>query len=95
VVQPIHDKECGGELLRWATIARVAKRLGMDEREAAVLAGECAAADFVRLDVKGPPYRRLPGSAILSEAGRQLLKTPAGRRPSTARQGKRRSGPAR
>jgi len=34
----------------------------------------CAEADYVQLDVKGPPYRQLPGSAILTEAGRQLLK---------------------
>jgi len=40
----------------------------------APVAGECAKADYVRLDVKGPPYRLLPGSAILTEAGRQLLK---------------------
>jgi len=40
-------EETGGEVLRWATIADVAKRLGMDEREA-----ECAEADYVRLDVK-------------------------------------------
>ena len=70
-------------MLRWATIADVAKRLGMDEREAVLLAGECAEADYVRLDVKGPPYRQLPGSAILTEAGRQLLKKPDGRRPSS------------
>ena len=69
-------------MLRWATIADVAKRLGMDEREAILLAGECAEADYVRLDVKGPPYRQLPGSAILTEAGRQLLKKSDVRRPS-------------
>jgi hypothetical protein len=65
-------EETGGEVLRWATIADVAKRFGMDEREAILLADECAEADYVRLDVKGPPYRILPGSAILTEAGRQL-----------------------
>jgi hypothetical protein len=81
-------EETGGEVLRWATIADVAKRLGMDERDAILLAGECAEADYVRLDVKGPPYRQLPGSAILTEAGRQLLKKPDGRRPSR-RSGKR------
>jgi hypothetical protein len=32
---------------------------------------------------------------MLEEAGRQLLKTPVGRRPSTAQQGMRRPGPAR
>ena len=63
-------EETGGEVLRWATIAEVAKRLGMDECEAILLAGECAEADYVRLDVKGPPYRILPGSTILTEAGR-------------------------
>ena len=76
------DQECGGQLLRWATIAGVAKRLGIDEREAILLAGECAEAGYVRLDVKGPPYRLLPGSVILAEAGRQLLKKPGDRRPS-------------
>ena len=40
-------EETGGEVLRWATIADVAKRLGMDEREAILLAGECAEADYV------------------------------------------------
>ena len=75
-------EEMGGEVLRWTTIADVAKRLGMDERETILLAGECAEADYVRLDVKGPPYRLLPGSAILTEAGRQLLKKPVARRPS-------------
>ena len=84
-----------GEILRWATIADVAKRLGMDVPEAILLAGECAEADYVRLDVKGPPYRLLPGSALLTEAGRQLLKTPAGRRPSKPRQGNHRPDPAR
>ena len=43
------------------------------EHKAIVLAGECSAAGYVRLDVKGPPYRVLPGSAILTEAGRQML----------------------
>ena len=84
-----------GEILRWATIADVAKRLGMDVPEAILLAGECAEADYVQLDVKGPPYRLLPGSAILTEAGRQLLKSPAAPRPSTARREKRRPGPER
>ena len=73
-------EETRGEILRWATIADVAKQLGMNVPEAILLAGECAEADCVRLDVKGPPYRLLPGSAILTEAGRQLLKT-AGRSP--------------
>ena len=88
-------EETGGEVLRWATIDGVAKRLGIDEREAILLAGACAEADHVRLNVKGPPYRLLPGSAILTEAGRQLLKSPAAPRPSTARRETRRPGPER
>jgi hypothetical protein len=72
-----------------------AERLGTEEKAAIVLAAECAEAGYVRLDVKGPPYRQLPGWAILTEAGRQMLKTPAGRRPSKPRQGNRRPGPAR
>ena len=89
------DQECGGQLLRWSRIARIAGRLGLDERAAILLAVECAEADYVKLDVKGPPYRVLPGSAILTEAGRQLLKAPAGHRPSKAPRGSRRPGPGR
>ena len=51
----------------------VAKRLDIDGREAVLLAAECAAADLVRLDIKGPPYRLLPSSAILSEGGWALV----------------------
>jgi hypothetical protein len=51
-------EETGGEVLRWAAIAGVAKRLGIDEREAILLAGECAEADYVRLDVKGDRVQR-------------------------------------
>src|SRR5262245_6923790 len=69
----LHE-ETGGGLLRHATIARVAKRLRIDEDEAIVLAADCAEADLVRLDVKGPPYRQLPGSAMLDEKGWLLLK---------------------
>jgi len=58
----------------------VAKQLGISEGEAILLAAECSDANYVWLDVKGPPYRQLPGSAILTEAGRQLLKS----RTSTA-----------
>ena len=57
----------------------IAKRLDMDGREAVLLAAECADADLVRLDVKGPPYQRLPTFAILSGEGWKLL-TP---RPKT------------
>ena len=88
-------EETRGEILRYATIAKVARRLGIDEDAVIVLAGECAEAGLVRLTVKGPPYAVLPGSAILTEAGRQLLKTPVGRRPSKAPRGSRRPGPAR
>lgn len=68
------DQETGGRLLRYATIAAVGKRLGLKEGEAIVLAADCAAAGLVQLDVKGPPYRQLPGSAMLLEAGRRLVK---------------------
>jgi hypothetical protein len=61
------DQECGGQLLRWATLAQVARRLKTSVEKVTVLAGECAEADYVRLDVKGPPYRLLPSSAILTE----------------------------
>ena len=69
--QALHA-ETGGRM-RFSTIAAVAKRLGISEEEAIVLAGDCAAAGLVRLDVKGPPYRQLPGHASLSEAGRRVL----------------------
>ena len=57
----------------------VARRMKMDGREAVLLAAECAEADLVRLDIQGPPYHRLPASAILSGEGWKLL-TP---RPKT------------
>jgi hypothetical protein len=69
----LHE-ETGGGLLRYAPIARVAKRLHIGGDEAIVLAADCAEADLVRLDVKGPPYRQLPSSAMLDEKGWLLLK---------------------
>ena len=93
--QALLEETLAGEILRYAPIAKVARLLGMDEGAAIVAAGECAEAGLVRLDVKGPPYAVLPGAAILTEAGRQLLKTPVGRRPSKAPRGSRRPGPAR
>ena len=75
--------------LRWATIDAVAKRLGIASGVAILLAGECAAAGHVRLDIKGPPYRRLPGAALLTEEGRQLIRSKGA--PGRAR----RSGKAR
>jgi len=39
-----------------------------------VLAADCAEANLVKLDVKGPPYRQLPGSAMLDEKGWFLIK---------------------
>jgi hypothetical protein len=55
-------------VLRWGTIVTVARQLGMDVRVAVLLAADCAAAGpgSVRLDIKGPPYRLLPSSAILT-----------------------------
>jgi hypothetical protein len=65
--QALHE-ETGGEM-RWATIVSIARRLKMDVRVAVLLSAECAAADLVWLDVKGPPYALLPSSARLSEEG--------------------------
>ena len=59
--------------LRYTTIAVIAARLGLEEREAIGLAGDCAAAGYVKLDVKGPPYAQLPGSAMLTEKGRRAV----------------------
>ena len=70
-----------GDRSRWTPIMAVAKRLDMDEQEAVLLAAECAAAGLVRLDIKGPPYRLLPASVILSEEGWALFTKPA-RTPS-------------
>ena len=65
----LRGSSIGGGLLRYASIARVAKRLPINENEAIVLAANCAEAELVRLDIKGPPYRQLPGTAMLSEKG--------------------------
>jgi hypothetical protein len=65
--QALHEET--GDLMRWATIMAVAKRLELDGRVAVLLAAECAAAGYVRLDVKGPPYALLPSSARLTEEG--------------------------
>jgi len=75
----IHE-ETGGGLLRYSAIARIAQRLKLDEREAIVLAADCAEADLVKLDVKGPPYRHLPNSAMLDEKGWLLIKKSARRK---------------
>lgn len=64
----LRDEERGGKL-RWTTIATVAQRIALDEREAVLLAADCAAAGLVWLDVRGPPYAQLPSSARLTEKG--------------------------
>src|SRR5262245_23086528 len=68
-------EETGNDVLRWATIEAEARRLRIDPRVAILLAAECAEAAYVRLDAKGPPYLRLPGAALLTEEGRQLVKS--------------------
>jgi Mn-dependent DtxR family transcriptional regulator len=80
-------EETRGEVLRWATIDSVADRLGMDPDKAAVLAAELDEQGMVRV---GGGH-----SVWLTEAGRQLVKTPAARHPSKPRQGKHRRRPAR
>jgi len=45
-----------------------AGRLGLDEREAIALATDCAAAGYVQLNVKGPPYAQSPESATLTDS---------------------------
>ena len=67
----LHD-ETGGEM-RWATIVALARRLDMDVRVAILLAGDCAAAGYVWLDVKGLPYALLPSSARLTDKGWKLV----------------------
>lgn len=52
------------------TIAARAGRLGLDEREAIALATDCAAAGYVQLNVKGPPYAQSPE---IGDADRQGL----------------------
>jgi dihydrodipicolinate synthase/N-acetylneuraminate lyase len=51
------------------TIAALAGQLGLNEREAIAQAADCAAAGYVQLDVKGPPYAKLPESAMLTDKG--------------------------
>jgi hypothetical protein len=77
----LHDEETGGPL-HWTLIATVARRLEMDEREAILLAGDCAAAGLVWLDVRGPPYAQLPSSARLTEKGWKSVI--ASKRPTSA-----------
>jgi hypothetical protein len=76
--EALHE-ETGGRS-RWTIIVAVAKRMDMDGREAVLLAADCAAAGLVRLDIKGPPYRLLPASAILSEEGCALITNTTRRR---------------
>ena len=79
----LHE-ETGGRL-RWTTIVAVAKRMNMDVRRAILLAADCAAAGLVRLDIKGPPYRLLPSSAILTEEGWALITRTTRRRVASSR----------
>jgi len=80
--EALHE-ETGGQS-RWTTIVAVAKRTDMDVRRAILLAAECAAANLVRLDIKGPPYRLLPSSAILTEEGWALITRTAQHRVTKA-----------
>ena len=75
-------QEIGDDPRRWTTITAVADRLGIDQDKAEALAAELDKAHLVRV---GGGH-----SVKLEEAGRQLLKSPVGRRPSK-RSGK---GPA-
>lgn len=68
----LHE-EIGGCRLRYVAIAVVARRGGLEEREAVVLATDLAAAGYLRLDIKGPPYQELPGSATLTDKGWRAL----------------------
>ena len=81
--------ETGGQS-RWTTIVAVAKRMDMDVRRAILLAADCAAANLVRLDIKGPPYRLLPSSAILTEEGWVLKAARASARGATKARTRRR-----
>ena len=63
------------------TIAALAARLGLEEDEVIVLAADCVAAGYVKLDVKGPPYVQLPGSAMLTDKGWRAVATRSPRRP--------------
>ena len=67
--------------LRYTTIAALAGRLGLEEDEVIVLAADCVAAGYVKLDVKGPPYVQLPGSAMLTDKGWRAVATRSPRRP--------------
>ena len=51
--EALHEET--GDRSRWTTIVAVAKRMDLDVRRAILLAGDCAAARLVRLDIKGPP----------------------------------------
>jgi len=64
--------------LRYATIAALAGRLGLEEDEVIVLAIDCVAAGYVKLDVKGT---QLPGSAMLTDKGWRAMAKRSPRRP--------------
>jgi hypothetical protein len=64
--QALH--EAAASRRRYTTIAALARRLGLDEREAIALATDCAAAGYVQLNVKGPPYAQSPESASNGQA---------------------------
>lgn len=66
--QALH--EAAASRWRYTTIAALAGRLGSDEREAIALATDCAAAGYVQLNVKGPPYAQSPE---IGDADRQGL----------------------
>jgi hypothetical protein len=74
-------EETGSRPQRWASIASVAERLGIDQGEAEALAAELDHAGLVRV---GGGH-----SVTLEEAGRQLAKGAIRPEPSSA-QGKRR-----
>ena len=74
--EALHEET--GSRSRWTTIVAVARPLDMDVRVAILPAADCAAADLVWLDVKGPPYALLPSSARLTEEGwKSVLKRAA------------------
>lgn len=82
--QALHEAAAGR--LRYTTIAALAGRLGLDERETIALAADCAAAGYVQLDVKGPPYAQSPGSATLTDKGWRAVakRSPLRRRPHSS-----------
>jgi hypothetical protein len=49
--EALHEETDGRS--RWTTIVAVAKRMDMDVRRAILLAADCAAANLVRVDIKG------------------------------------------